>query len=598
MLRVPTTIVPRLRSRRATLIAVLSCLGVLAVAATATAVGTTSVITLSNDSFAMGVAFSPDGERAYVTNEGGNRVAVIDTAMSTVTGYISSNGSCTSDTPRGVATTEDRVFVASSQNDRVCVIDQASNAYIASIAIPDSIANTTDPKLVAIDQTANVGYVLANDPSISTDPGRVTRFDTTPPYSVGSTVVTIAAAQGLALSVDGSELYVSTLDGRIVVIATATMTVTRTITVSGGEFVSLVADPRGEYLIVFNNHASGSTPSSVDIVRIADGQLVGSVALGTNVSRYDYNQIAVSPDGRTAYVAEYWFDELWEVSVADPSNPQLASGTPMTITSDPRGVAVSPDGARVYVTMATRPAAKVTAITMATPGAPTGAQATAGVESATVTWSAPSSDGGAPVLSYTVTAVEDPAKSCTSTATLPAAPALTCTVSGLTAGSSYSFVVKARNGMGEGSASAASNAVVARARAAADSGSAAADSGSAATPSKRSTVRVVSAGQASRSVVLRVRVSGPGRVTVAGTVAPSKDGGARQRVCSGTRAVKRAGTVLVTCRLNQTGRALLVASSLRVGLGVAYRPVEGAARTATRVVRLVQTGGQPEPVTG
>ncbi|MGA0122689.1 MAG: fibronectin type III domain-containing protein, partial [Gaiellales bacterium] len=389
--------------------------------------------------------------------------------------------------------------------------------------------------------------------------------------------------------------------GKIEVISTATMTVTRTITLSG-KFVSLVADPRGGYLIVSNNQDNpGPAYSSVDIVRIADGQLLGSVALGTNRGSYIYNQIAVSPDGRTAYAADWVGDDLFEVSLEDPTNPQLVSGTP-TYVFYGRGVAVSPDGARVYVTVDRSPA-KVTVITMATPGAPTGAEATAGVESATVTWSAPSSDGGAPVLSYTVTAVEDPAKSCTSTATLPAAPALTCTVSGLTAGSSYSFVVKARNGIGDGSASAASNAVVARARAAADSGSAAsgsaaADSGSAATAGTRSTVRVVSAGQASRSVVLRVRVSGPGRVTVAGTVAPSKDGGARQRICSGTRAVKRAGTVLVTCRLNQTGRALLAASNLRVRLGVAYRPVEGAARTATRVVRLVQTGGQPEPVTG
>ena len=102
VLRFPTSIVPSVRSRRATLIAVLGCLSALAAAATATAVGTTSEIPISSDDYAMGVAFSPDGERAYVANENNNKVAVIDTATSTVTGYISSNGSCSSNTPRGV----------------------------------------------------------------------------------------------------------------------------------------------------------------------------------------------------------------------------------------------------------------------------------------------------------------------------------------------------------------------------------------------------------------------------------------------------------------------------------------------------------------
>ena len=84
-----------------------------------------------------------------------------------------------------------------------------------------------------------------------------------------------------------------------------------------------------------------------------------------------------------------------------------------------------------------------------TPGTPT---AVAGNAQATVTISAGS--GGA-ATTYTVTAVQDNTKTCTVTA-----PATSCTVSGLTNGTSYTFTSTATNVMGTSSVSAASSAVI------------------------------------------------------------------------------------------------------------------------------------------
>jgi hypothetical protein len=90
------------------------------------------------------------------------------------------------------------------------------------------------------------------------------------------------------------------------------------------------------------------------------------------------------------------------------------------------------------------------------PGQVTGVAATAGPQSANVSWTAPAS-GGAP-SSYTVTPrINGVAQTEKTVSGSP--PATSTTVTGLTAGTAYTFVVTAANGGGTGAASAASNAV-------------------------------------------------------------------------------------------------------------------------------------------
>ena len=88
------------------------------------------------------------------------------------------------------------------------------------------------------------------------------------------------------------------------------------------------------------------------------------------------------------------------------------------------------------------------------PTAPRNVTAAPGIESAVVSWVAPVSTGSFPVTSYQVTASPG-GRGC-----LVSAPALSCTITGLTPGESYTFVAKALNGGGWGSLSAPSNAVV------------------------------------------------------------------------------------------------------------------------------------------
>ncbi|MBB5048945.1 hypothetical protein HNR60_003716 [Rhodopseudomonas rhenobacensis] len=89
------------------------------------------------------------------------------------------------------------------------------------------------------------------------------------------------------------------------------------------------------------------------------------------------------------------------------------------------------------------------------PGAPTIGTATAGDAQATVTFTPPSSVGGSPITSYTVTSSPG-----SITATGPASP---ITVTGLTNGTAYTFTVTATNSNATGPASAASNSVTPKA---------------------------------------------------------------------------------------------------------------------------------------
>lgn len=85
------------------------------------------------------------------------------------------------------------------------------------------------------------------------------------------------------------------------------------------------------------------------------------------------------------------------------------------------------------------------------PSAPTGASANEGINSATVSWTAPNSNGGSPITSYTVTSSPGGV-----TAT---SVGFTTLVTGLTAGVTYTFTIVATNAAGDSPPSTHSNSV-------------------------------------------------------------------------------------------------------------------------------------------
>ena len=115
--------------------------------------------------------------------------------------------------------------------------------------------------------------------------------------------------------------------------------------------------------------------------------------------------------------------------------PSLANGTEYTVR-----VIATRTGANDGPS-----SAEVTASPVTTPGAPQHLSAVAGYEQVTLTWDAPSSDGGSAILRYEV-AVDD------SGTWIDAGLDLEETVTGLTNGQRYTFAVRAVNAAGTGPA--------------------------------------------------------------------------------------------------------------------------------------------------
>ena len=164
----------------------------------------------------------------------------------------------------------------------------------------------------------------------------------------------------------------------------------------------------------------------------------------------------------TTYIASYlapkghYSDTSSGFATAGVSNPPLAA----------LGNATSANGVYTYGTSVAFPTSSYKATNYwvdvnftptPPPGQATNVVATAGPESATVTWTAPSEGGF--VSSYTITPYLDTEAQTPMTITgLP--PLTEATIHGLTNGSNYRFTVQAANGNGSGPVSSQSNAVM------------------------------------------------------------------------------------------------------------------------------------------
>ena len=215
-----------------------------------------------------------------------------------------------------------------------------------------------------------------------------------------------------------------------------------------------------------------------------------------------------------------------------PTDTGSAAITGYTATSSPSGIqgtgASSPisvtglAGGTTYTFSVTAtngagtgtPSAASNSITTASvPGAPTIGTATVSGLTASVPFTAPASDGGSTITTYTATSSPGGI-----TGTLSQAGSGTVTVSGLAANTTYTFTVTATNVIGTGAASAASNSVTS----ATVPGAPTIGTATATTPTAATVTYTAPASDGGSAITLYTATSSPGSIT--GTLATAGSG--------------------------------------------------------------------------
>ena len=238
-----------------------------------------------------GVAVTPNGRFVYVVNQLGNTVSVISAASNTVVATVPVGVF-----PTAIAITPNGTFayVTNTASSTISVIDTATNTVVTTMPV-------SSPFMLAISSSGNLGYVthgaIVNG---------VTVINTATNSVVTNIPVPVDVALAAAVTPNGAFVYVTCFSfstgPKLAVIDTASNTVAGFVPLPAGTFSQALAiTPNGAFSYVANNGntnccGGGFVASSVSVIDTASNTEIATVPVASPLG------IAVTPDGAFVYV--------------------------------------------------------------------------------------------------------------------------------------------------------------------------------------------------------------------------------------------------------------------------------------------------------
>lgn len=287
---------------------------------------------------AQGIAFGPDGTKAYLATPGTGgspgAVAVLDTVRLKLVKEPTQLLAPAAPTALVASPDGKRVYVAAGATG-VLVLDAALGSVIDRIDAPAGGALYDNPQGIALSPDGRRLYVTDNR-----EGGVLSIVDLS---SRAIATVPMGAAEvplGVAVHPDGTKLFVAVADASL----SGGDTIRMLDPVGGQTLLTLPAGQRPTGLAITPNgawlYATNQLDGTVDVFDANTGSAQGSFAPGLGPTG-----IAASPDGTRVLIAlkDEFTVSAWLVGGGESARVQFGSAPPV-------GIAIAPDGRVAYVT--------------------------------------------------------------------------------------------------------------------------------------------------------------------------------------------------------------------------------------------------------
>ncbi|MBN2549402.1 MAG: hypothetical protein JXB15_09610 [Anaerolineales bacterium] len=284
--------------------------------------------------YPLSVAVSPSGLQAYTANQGGDSLSVIALPAGVVTGTIPLG-----DRPSGVAASPDGRLLAVSEtgDDRVRLLDAQGLATVLLIPVADrpyGLAFTPDSRRLLVTHLLSgqatlltvqpyrslLPLVSAGSNAGVPEPLPASLLESPAPIIFSATLATwpqVAPAPGAAISADGARAYLAQ-------------------TMANG--------------LGYNTGFDTSVFPKVSTLNL----LTLSHQLDEHISLPETDRpvglpwdIALARGGQELWVVNSASNDLSVIDLSNPTRPRRQANIP--VGDNPRGIAISPDGASAYV---------------------------------------------------------------------------------------------------------------------------------------------------------------------------------------------------------------------------------------------------------